>query len=62
MTVDLITLLKKESEDNQEEIEVLPDAQRETNLIYYEMRDTNISVNYEVNIKSEDGSVKVFNF
>jgi hypothetical protein len=62
MTVDLITLLKKESENNQEEIEVLPDAQRETNLIYYEMRDTNISVNYEVNIKSEDGSVKVFNF
>jgi|JI10StandDraft_1071094.scaffolds.fasta_scaffold2809104_1 hypothetical protein len=46
MTVDLITLLKKESEDNQEEIEVLPDAQRETNLIYYEMRDTNISANY----------------
>jgi hypothetical protein len=62
MTVDLITLLKKESEDNQEEIEALPDTQRETNLIYYEMRDTNISVNYEVNIKSEDGSAKVFNF
>lgn len=42
---------------------MLLDAQREVNLIFYEMRDTNITVNYEVNLKEEgEGSRKLFSF
>ena len=60
MTVDLITLLKKEQDGSEEE--VLPDIQREPNLICYDLRDTNISINYEVNIKAEDQKEGQFMF
>lgn len=45
MTVDLINMLK-EDDNKQEDEEILEDALREGNVIYYDFRDSNVNVDY----------------
>lgn len=51
MTLDLITLLNKEADGHEEEP---THPQRTENMIFYDLRETNITVNYEVCLKQEE--------
>lgn len=51
MTLDLIALLNKEADGHEEEP---THPQRTKNMIFYDLRETNITVNYEVCFKQEE--------